>query len=102
MGSADLLWINAVKPVIFAYLIGNIIVQALEGVGHIGIFFNLPIQSVKIVIDELNIGLFDKFTHFGMLVAIEDICLGGFFIGRGQQDLFNQVLNLFHRWQIGG
>ena len=46
--------------------------------------------------NQVDIGFRGNATDLGVLLPIQDICLGCFVKGRIQQDSFDDVLNFFH------
>jgi hypothetical protein len=70
-------------------------VKALEGVSHITIFVDLPVELLDISINKVDACLGDYFSDFGMLVAIDNVVFSGLFIWRADENLFDNVLDLF-------
>ncbi len=80
--SANFVGIDAIHPILRADSGRNIIVEALERICHVGIFFDEPINITDVFVDEVHSfgeGFFG-FTCFGMLLTVEDIGFGGFVI----------------------
>ena len=51
MGLAYLRGVYLIQPIALANLAGDIIIQALERVGHIGVFLNLPVQTLQVFVN---------------------------------------------------
>lgn len=97
MGLAHLGRVNLVEPVNRADLAGDIVVQALERVGHVAVFAHAPIELPKIAVDQVEVGLLDQLAVAGVLLAVENVGLGRLLEGGGQQRLFDNVLDAFDR-----
>ncbi len=88
--------INLVKPINLADVAGDVVVQALQRIGHIAVFLDLPIGSIQVLVDQVQVRLLHHFADTGVLVTIEDVCLRRLFKRRSQQSLFNEVLNILN------
>jgi hypothetical protein len=92
VGVADLGGIDLVQPVLGGHIGGDVVVEPLQGVAHIAVFFYFPVQALNVVIHQVDIGLGGDVADLGVLFAVEDIGLGGH--GRGvEQDALDDVLN---------
>ena len=96
MRPSDLGRINFVKPVFRGDIRGDVIVQPLQGVAHIAVLFDFPIQALNIVIHQIDIGLGGDAADLGVLFTVDDICFGCGVIGGFEQYMFDNILNLFH------
>ncbi len=75
------------------------IIQALKGIAHIGVFVDAPIFLHQVGIDGFN-RLLHKFTGCAQtftLLAVENIGFGRLRVPIFDKDFFDQILDIFHR-----
>ncbi len=84
--------VNLVEPVDFAYVAGDVIIQALQREGHVAVFLHAPVQSLQVLIDQIDSGTVGQFAQPRVLVAIDQVGLGRFLERRCEQHLLDQVL----------
>ncbi len=68
----------------------------MQGIGHITVFIDLPVDFLQVLIDQIDPHLIGDFSQPGVLITIDDISLGCLDIGRRQDDLFNDVLHVLY------
>ena len=66
--------------------------QSLKGVGHVAVFVNLPIELANIPVDQVDACLRNDFPNLRVLVSIDDVVFGCYFVRRGDECLFDNVL----------
>ena len=76
------------------------LVQPLEGVVHVGVLVDLPVRSLEVAVDEVDIGPRDNFPDPRVLVAIDDVRLGRALVVGGEEDFLHDVLYLFDRGNL--
>ncbi len=73
-------------------------IHPLQGIGHIRVLFYSPIVFLQVIGNYFIIGQQKvSLPHQLMLVAIQDIGLGGFVVAGFDQHFFDQVLYLLYR-----
>ena len=68
--------INFIKPVVFAYGGRNVVVKSLNGIGHVRVFFDLPVEFFQVIIHKFNVFVGDKVLDFGCFGYIGICCCG--------------------------
>ena len=96
IGCADLFWINFIKPIGLTNLRKNIVIEPLERIAHVAILFHLPIELIKIIINETEGCCSCKSSHFSMLRSIENVGLCSSLEARLHEDLFHCILKFLH------
>ena len=70
MGAANFPGINGVEPVFGCDIRRNVVVQPLQRIAHIAVFFNFPIQLLNIVIYQVDMGPGGHHSDLSMLFAV--------------------------------
>jgi hypothetical protein len=96
VGLSDFRRVDLVEPVDFADLGRDVVVQSLERIIHVTVFMYLPVAFLQILIDEIDFHFIGHLPQAGMLITVNDISLSGLTIGRGQEYLFDDILDLFN------
>ena len=94
----DLGGVDLVEPVDLAHLRGDVVVEPLERVVHVAVFVDLPVRLGKVLVHQVDLHLVDDFPQPGVLVAVDDVGLGGFAVWRLKQGLLDDVLDFFDAW----
>ena len=76
VGIADIRRIDPVEPVLGRDIRGDVVVEPLQGIAHVAVLFDFPIQALDVVFDQVHVGLGGDAADLGMLFAIEDVGLG--------------------------
>ena len=97
MRFADSRRINMAQPIVGRYFSGNVQDQAAVGVSLVGIGINAPVKLFQIFINRaFNINHnFAVRTHTVALVTIQNIGFGSSKVVGRNQNLFDNILNLF-------
>ena len=77
MRPADFRRIDFIQPVGLSNFRRNVVIQALQTIAHIGVFFDFPVQIIDVFIDQIDVCIRCNFTQFFMLVAVDDVGFGG-------------------------
>ena len=96
MGLPDGRRVDLIEPVDLADLRGDIVVQALERIVHIAVFMDLPVHFLEVLIDEIHLHLVGDLAQTRMLVPVYNVGLCRQPVGRTQQNLLDNVLDLLH------
>ena len=99
---ADLGRVDLVQPVDLAHLGGDVVVQSLEGVAHVGVLFDLPVRLVEVAVDQVDVGARDDLADLRVLVPVEDVRLGRLPVLGREQHLLHDVLDLLDRRNLAG
>ena len=90
--------IDLVQPVVAGDIGGNVVIEALQRIPHVGVFIDTPV-----FLGEVGIHRFDRFldelpgfAQRGVLLAIENEGLGGFGVTVLNEDFFDQVLDILN------
>ena len=94
VGKPDLGGIDLVQPVDLADFRGDVIVQALQGVAHVGVLIDLPVGTLQIPIDEVDVGARDDLADPCVLLAVDDVRFRRCPELGGEENLFHDVLYL--------
>ncbi len=86
--------VDFVEPVCLADFAGDVVIEALERVGHVAVFLDFPVEALEVLVDEFDIGLLDHFADARVLVAVEHIGLCRALIGREEERFLDDVLDL--------
>ena len=96
VGVADLGRVDAVQPVLGGDLGGDVVVQPLQRIAHVAVFADLPVELLDVVVDQVDIGAGRDLADLRVLLAVEDVGLGGLVEGRVEQHPLDDVLDLLH------
>ncbi len=97
MGLANFRRVDTVQPVLGGDGGGDVVVQSLEGVTHVAVFVDAPILAHDILVH----GLFHVQEHGAdvsdvfVLLAVENVGLGGLGVTVFDENLFDDVLDFF-------
>ena len=92
---ADFGRINLVEPVDLADLARDVVVQALERVAHVAVFLDAPVHLLEVAVDEVEACAVDHVADAGVLLAVDDVRLGGLAVGGVEEDFLDYVLHVF-------
>jgi hypothetical protein len=70
MSVSDFRGIYTVQPVFCGDIRGNVIVESLEGIAHITVFLDFPIQLLDIMLDKVNVGFGRYASDLSMLFPV--------------------------------
>ena len=97
MGLGDGTGIEFLQPVVAGDVGGDVVVEALQGVTHVGVLVDPPV-----FLGEVGVDGGDRLAHelAGaaqrlVLFAVEDVLLGGLGVAVFDEDLFDQILDVF-------
>ena len=96
MRPADFRRIDFIQPVGLGNFRRNVVIQTLQTVAHVGIFFDFPIQVVDVFIDQIDVRIGCNFTQLFVLVAVNDVGLGGFLKLGINQRVLDDVLDFLN------
>lgn len=94
----DLFGVDLIEPVGLADLRGDVVVETLEGKGHIAILFHLPVHLVEVAVDQIDVFSGDQAADLRVLFAVQDVALSGLIKTLVHEDSLDQVLYSFYGW----
>jgi hypothetical protein len=92
----DLGRVDGVQPILGGHLGGDVVVEPLQGVAHVAVFADLPVELFDVVVHQVDIGPGGDLADLGVLLPVEDVGLGGFVERRVEQDALDDVLDFLH------
>ena len=99
MRPADFRRIDLIQPVGLSNFRRNVVIQALQTIAHVGVFFDFPVQIINVFIDQIDVRIGRNFPQFFMLVTVDDVGLGSFLELRINQNILDDVLDIFNARQ---
>ena len=94
MRPADFRRIDFIQPVGLGNFRRNVIIQALQTVAHVGVFFDFPVQIINVFINQIDVRIGSNFTQFFMLVAVDNVGFGSFLKLGINQDILDDILDI--------
>ena len=95
----DLGRVDLVQPVLGRDFRRDVIVESLQGVAHVAVLVDFPVDTAQVAVHDLR-GAAQKLfgvAQLGVLLAVKDVSLGRGGAALFDQDALHQVLNLLHR-----
>jgi len=99
MRPADFRRIDLIQPVGLGNFCRNVIIQTLQTIAHVRVFFDFPVQVIDVFINQIDVRVGCNFTQFFMLVAVDDVGFGSFLELRINQNILDDILDIFDAWQ---
>jgi len=96
MRPTDFRRIDLIQPVGLGNFRRNVIIQTLQTIAHVGIFFDFPVQVINVFINQIDVRIGRNFTQFFMLVAVDDVGFGSFLELRINQRVLDDVLDFLN------
>ena len=90
---ADLGGVNLVEPVDLADLARDMVVEALERVAHVAVFLDAPVHLREVAVDEVEAGAVDHVADLRVLLAVDDVGLGGLAVGGVEKNLLDEDIS---------
>ena len=70
------------------------VVQSLERIAHVAVFLDAPVHLLEVAVDEVEAGAVHHVADAGVLVAVDDVGLGGLAVGGVEEDFLDDVLDV--------